>query len=419
MPSDAFFEDETEAWAEEIANISPLLQASYPTRNYAQQRMSNSRNIFDVSQPGEYRDMFGSPSRVLQEEPRPLPLHHVLAFRSTAPQLRIVVPTAVPSAPSSNSDASTPQLDSPETPASLASIAGVVDLTQNITTISTYAIAQGGLSDIYKGHWHQRGESGSDPVMVAIKVLRILTRKDQDGVRTRKRLNREVYVWHRLEHPNVVKLFGTSYHISGRPAMIMQWYDNGNATEYLSKKNPQADRVKLILDVARGMEYLHTHRPPIVHADLKGNNVLITDDGRAALCDFGLSQVIEDLAGPTGFTPSNPDVGPLRWQAPEFLEGDDEHPTPASDVWSFGCTAFELLTGQLPYAHCKRDGQVVKDMQNGIPPSGPPGQSPSPLLTFDPRVCTLLESCWSFYPSARPQMTRVRTQLEEICAPRP
>lgn len=149
---------------------------------------------------------------------------------------------------------------------------------------------------------------------MAIKLLRILTRKDQDGVRARKvkaitiilqvvalnrtfcvfqRLNREVYVWHRLEHPNVVKLFGTSYHMSGRPAMVMRWYDNGNAAEYLANKNPGADRKQLvtisgsstffkflfcsflyvsdqILDVARGLAYLHTHKPPIIHADLKG-----------------------------------------------------------------------------------------------------------------------------------------------------
>ena len=98
-----------------------------------------------------------------------------------------------------------------------------------------------------------------------------------------------MYVWHRLEHPNVVKLYGTSYHMAGRPAMVMQWYKNGNAAEYLTKKNPEADRLQLvwpssypvplilceplvpqILDVACGLEYLHTHSPSIVHADLKG-----------------------------------------------------------------------------------------------------------------------------------------------------
>ncbi|KIM37613.1 hypothetical protein M413DRAFT_448407 [Hebeloma cylindrosporum] len=251
--------------------------------------------------------------------------------------------------------------------------------------------------------------------MVAIKLLRIFAEKDQDGARARKRLNREVYVWHGLEHPNVVKLYGTSYHMSGRPAMVMQWYENGIAAEYLAKKNPDADRLQLILDVARGLEYLHTHSPPIVHADLKGNNVLITDEGRAVLCDFGLSQVVEDLGRPTGFTLSNPDTGPVRWQAPEFLEGEVEPATLASDVWSFGCTAFELLTSTMPYGHRIRDSQVIRDMHQGIKPSG---STDGAFLTIEPRVKTLLDASWSFEPTERPTITRIRVQLEEIIASR-
>ncbi|KAF9477392.1 kinase-like protein [Pholiota conissans] len=200
--------------------------------------------------------------------------------------------------------------------------------------------------------------------------------------------------------------------MSGRPAMVMQWYANGSAADYLANKNPNADRLGLILDVARGLEYLHTHQPPIVHADLKGNNVLITDDGTAALCDFGLSQVVEDLGRPAGLTMSNPSVGPLRWQAPE-LSCDDEPTKPTSDVWSFGCTAFELLTSRIPYPHRARDAQVMRDMQNFVKPSGP---ADAALRTFGPRVGALLDWCWSFDPFERPSMTQVRVELESICA---
>ncbi|KAF8953877.1 kinase-like domain-containing protein [Flammula alnicola] len=202
--------------------------------------------------------------------------------------------------------------------------------------------------------------------------------------------------------------------MAGRPAMVMQWYHNGSAAEYLAHKNQNADRLQLILDIALGLEYLHTHKPPIVHADLKGNNVLITDGGRAALCDFGLSQVVEDLGRPAGLTLSDPNVGPLRWQAPE-LSNDDEPATLSSDVWSFGCTAFELLTSHIPYPHLTRDAQVLKDMHNGKKPSGTADVA---LLMFDSRVRALLDSCWRFTPVERPHMTQVRTQLEAICVSR-
>jgi len=142
--------------------------------------------------------------------------------------------------------------------------------------------------------------------------------------------------------------------------------------------------------------------------------VLITDDGRGALCDFGLSQVIEDLGRPTGLTLSNPDVGPLRWQPPEFLLADiDEPATLTSDVWSYGCTAFELLTSLIPYPHRTKDAQVIRDMHIGVKPSG----TTSTLLTFDHRITGLLNKCWTFTPSERPTMTEVQTQLETICEP--
>ena len=81
------------------------------------------------------------------------------------------------------------------------------------------------------------------------------------------------------------------------------------------------------------------------------NNTLVNDDGHAMLTDFGLAKVIEELAGPTGNTTSM-GAGCVRWQAPELItdtrpdKGDDapkpSSPTRGSDVWSFGCTAYEV-----------------------------------------------------------------------------
>lgn len=133
---------------------------------------------------------------------------------------------------------------------------------------------------------------------------------------------------------------------------------------------------------------------------------------------------------------SNPNVGPLRWQAPE-LSSDDEPTKQTSDVWSFGCTAFEvsiqkyiptaqcareyllpyllyfwqLLTSQIPYPHRTRDVQVMKDMQNNLKPPGPADVA---LIPFGPCVGALLDSCWSFDPIERPCMTQVRADLESI-----
>lgn len=77
--------------------------------------------------------------------------------------------------------------------------------------------------------------------------------------------------------------------------------------------------------------------------------MLITDDGSAVLSDFGLSQVIEDLLDrPAGYTPSNSGYAPLRWQAPELQDDESCQPMLETDVWSFGCTAYEVIIFSSP-----------------------------------------------------------------------
>jgi len=249
-------------------------------------------------------------------------------------------------------------------------------------------------------------------LQVAVKLLRVLASKDLDCEKLHKRLNREVYVWHRLEHPNIVKLFGTSYHMSGRPAMVMKWYCNGSAQEYL-RDHGDINRLLLVRDVAFGLEYLHTLTPPIVHGDLKSNNVLITDDGTAVLSDFGLSQVIGDILDrPVGLTPSNL-PGPIRWQAPELLEDESCQPGLKTDVWGFGCTAYELLTSKLPYDHRRRDALILKDVQSGIKPSGPDRFS---IAKSDGNIENILEDyCWAFDAYNRPCMAEISLLIDQLC----
>lgn len=301
-----------------------------------------------------------------------------------------------------------------ETPVSLNSpLSGIVDLSRSLKATDSNPVTHGGFSDIYKADWEctvqdEDGNSQQIIVPVAVKLLRVLSAKDQDGVKARKRLNRELYVWNRLKHPNIATFFGTSYHMAGRPAMVMQWYGNGSATDYLKQNLPDTDRLKLVLDVARGLEYLHTHRPCIVHGDLKGNNVLIADDGHAVLSDFGLSQVIDDLVGPTGWTLTSPDIGPLRWQAPELLIDEACHPSLQTDVWSFGCTAYELLTGRYPYHHRSRDCLIIQDIQSEVMPA-----TTDELDHLSSALVDILTSCWDFSPSKRAIMVDVVSRLEQ------
>ncbi|KAK7457133.1 hypothetical protein VKT23_010433 [Stygiomarasmius scandens] len=395
----------------------------------------------------------------------PLPTHVVRTIRQGLPQLSIPntnenptsstlsvvansklagdrLPDLVRSHHHHGSESSISTTPSPETPASLSSpIVGVVDLTKHVKTTSNEPEFHGGYSDIYCGEWEREfdpPETENKPgaqlddhkvhsnnslvrqtetIEVAIKLLRVLSSSGYDEVKARKRLNREVYVWHRLEHPNIVTFLGTSYHMSGRPSLVLPWFRNGCAPEYL-RRNPDADRLKLILDISHGLQYLHsdTTKPPIVHGDLKGNNILITDDGRATLSDFGLAKVIEEICSPQPpeyiATLSDTGVGPIRWQAPELLKDDTSHPQMPGDIWSFGCTNYELLTGNIPYHFRARDPSVIQDIRDGIPP---PGVEENSNNCGDEGIWDLMNDCWIARPEDRIKITDAVSRLELIC----
>jgi serine/threonine protein kinase len=148
---------------------------------------------------------------------------------------------------------------------------------------------------------------------------------------------------------------------------------------------------------------------------LKGNNILITDERRAILSDFGLSQVIEDLMGPTGITPSCTEGGPVRWQSPECVMDFSEtyRPQLPGDVWSFGCTAYELLTNQVPYHFRRRDSTVIHDIEAGVLP---PGEEENDQHRGDGGIWDLMNDCWIYEPTQRIQMTEVVRRLKALCS---
>ncbi|KAG8926120.1 hypothetical protein FRC01_009320 [Tulasnella sp. 417] len=146
-------------------------------------------------------------------------------------------------------------------------------------------------------------------------------------------------VWADLKHPNIVPFVGFS--LDEEVAwLISSWASKGNAYDYLVKSKADfPTRLKLLLDAAEGLAYLHGRNPPVVHGDIKSANVLIAEEVRGMLGDFGLSRVLE--ADPTGLTTSRTIKGSMRYMSPELLDENVIH-TLQSDVWAFGCLALEV-----------------------------------------------------------------------------
>ncbi|KAN0084324.1 Protein kinase-like domain containing protein [Tylopilus felleus] len=261
------------------------------------------------------------------------------------------------------------------------------DLTGYVTRSDQYAFASGSFGDVFRGMFNVRGKL----IEVAIKVYKVYTQRDEHRL---KRFNKEIDVWLKLQHPNVLPLFGTIRDTRMHPdipAMVCPWVANGSLSGHLdrNKELPVTARLILINDVALGLQYLHSQR--VVHGDLSGSNVLVRADGRAYIADFGLSTLLTAVGGPS-VASSRQNGGTVRWMAPELLNPQNPSPpspTSRSDVYSFGSIMFQTLTGNIPYHHLSRDEQVIWAILQGTKPDRPSYKA----LTNG--RWTFIERCWS------------------------
>jgi hypothetical protein len=158
-------------------------------------------------------------------------------------------------------------------------------------------------------------------------------------------------------------------------------------------------RHAIAMDIARGMHYLHSCRPAIVHRDLKSPNLLVDRDWTVKVCDFGLSR-----AKPQTYLTSRSHGGTPEWMAPEILrnEPSDEK----CDVYSYGVVLYELITSKEPWSALNQM-QVV----GAVGFAGQRLQLPEGVA---PPLAALVNQCWSTKPSERPSFEQVLVQLRKI-----
>ncbi|KAF8550663.1 kinase-like protein, partial [Imleria badia] len=213
-----------------------------------------------------------------------------------------------------------------------------------------------------------------------------------------QRLRREIKLWMRLNHTNVLSLLGTTTKFGPFLAMVCPWLENGTLTSYLGRCCADLEIqqiLALIHDVASGLQYLHSQS--VVHGDLSGSNVLIGANGRACIADFGLSTILDEIGGSTFATSSTGKPrGTLRWAAPELLglvdHGDAKtqhtRPTMQSDIYSFGSIILQILSGKIPYHYYPLDIRIVAAIFN----------EETPMRPDNPRVTDrrwgFIQRCW-------------------------
>ncbi|CAN8254954.1 unnamed protein product [Cochlearia groenlandica] len=184
-----------------------------------------------------------------------------------------------------------------------------------------------------------RGEyKGED---VALKMTKAPDNSEDRflGARLEKQFKKEATLLSRLSHPNIIKFVG----INTGNCIITEYLPQGSLRSYLHKLEqkslPLQQLIKFGLDIARGMEYIHSR--DIVHRDLKPENVLIDKDFNLKIADFGIA-CEEEYCDTLGA-----ETGTYRWMAPEMLKRRPHRRK--SDVYSFGLLLWEMLVGTVPY----------------------------------------------------------------------
>ncbi|CAE6413994.1 unnamed protein product [Rhizoctonia solani] len=280
----------------------------------------------------------------------------------------------------------------------------LTDLTGQVTKLGEHPVAEGGTSDIYEGRW-----VGDEKVM--LKAIRHV----ESGSAVR-RFQREVDIWRRLEHKNILRFYGICY-IGPRLFAVAPWAEGGSLHVFI-KKNLECDRMRLLSEVASGLKYLHTFRPMIVHGDLRAANVVVSASEEALLTDFGLSKIVAEEEGVDVASTSLENAGSARWMAPELFQVDasasSSGVTPSSDVWSFGMLCLEVLTGLPPFSKHRLDGQVIAALIQGNLPERPEPWEAMYQRGLSDEMWKLMNQCWEWKPIARPEMRTLASEVRKL-----
>ncbi|KAG9022467.1 hypothetical protein FS837_006340 [Tulasnella sp. UAMH 9824] len=218
----------------------------------------------------------------------------------------------------------------------------------------------------------------------------------QQGMTTwlfESRFEREAATWRNLRHPHILKFLGT-FRRDGHIYLVSPFINNGTLVEYLSLR-PHTNRIRLLCGTADAVQYLH--KEGVVHGSLKASNILINDGGHSLLCDFGLTTAVDSRT-----STAMQGAGTFRWQSPELWNNAPK--SFESDVYAFGMTIAEVLTGEVPFHDLISDMAVMYAVILGDerPPKIPVQSSNG--VSYE-RIWEVASDCWAKTPSDRIPMS--------------
>jgi len=240
---------------------------------------------------------------------------------------------------------------------------------------------------------------------MAIKEVRLDVGDDfrQRAEDSCKQLEEEILLMRELKHPNIVRYFGAERQ-KNTLYIFMEFASEGSVSKLISKWGPFRETMirRYTRQILLGLDYLHHNS--IIHRDIKGDNILVHNDGTVKLADFNCSKRIKDMASGSNKFKSDTNkslLGTPHFMAPEVMK-QSGHGRKA-DIWSVGCTVIQMATGNPPFSNFSNAAQLILSVAMGTPPSIPTNLSEAGQ--------DFLRQCLHFDPQDRPTTAELLEHL--------
>jgi len=264
---------------------------------------------------------------------------------------------------------------------------GDISIGHVVSSLDSLPMAPSSPSNFIAGRYEKLSQLGAGAMGVVFKAqdtvldrevaLKIMGPDIRDNPAVAERFIQEAKALARLNHPNIVTVFDQGKDENGELFMVMELVDGGALDTVLEKqtKLPLSKAIDIIDQLAAGMGYAHSRR--IIHRDIKPANMFVTRDGHVKIGDFGLARAVQAAK----ITKTMIQGTPL-YMSPEQILGRDVDFR--ADLYSIGCTFYELLVGQPPFI----EGEVLYHHMHTVPPL-PSEYDP----TIPPSVDALVMRC--------------------------
>lgn len=231
-------------------------------------------------------------------------------------------------------------------------------------------------------------------INVALKIYAPATGLDDAGLNV---FAREFSLVVNANHRNLLKpLYYDTF--ERKPFLVLPFCKKGSIMREVGNMS-EKDAWRLLRDVASGLAWLHNMNPPVIHQDIKPDNVLIGDNGDFMITDFGVSTHVKSTLRKS-MSAAFSSAGTIAYMAPERFSKDNT-PIMANDIYSLGATVYEMLTGDTPFGN---DGGLIQMKGADVPEL---------KGNFSPQMKSVIARCLSTNPWERPTAEQLEKYADD------